>query len=178
MSRSVSRCNLLCAVRTVDFASTVFRATLFVAGDLSSELGTDMTFLSAYEDFMLRTLARVEGAFEKLSYLVSLRRPGGAYSHWGMSRTYGSTQASEAIGHAHTQVWLEVLRKPLPALLAESQGVFLGMDRTGQAQASRQEIQMLMPADLGGGSKRHFSSILLTLSLLAQTPKESNRSAA
>jgi hypothetical protein len=162
----------------VNFAINVDVSRLFVAGDLSSERGTVMTLFSVYEDFVIRTLAGIEGAFAKLSYLASIRKKSGEYVHWGLSRTFGSQQTSEALGQAHTAVWLELLRKPIPALFAESQEAVLAADAEGQQQKSLQEMRTLIPSNLGGGSKRHFNSILLAISLLSQSANQSNQPAA
>lgn len=131
-----------------------------------------MTLLSAYEDFVGRTLASLPGVLARLAYLGSLRDDSGAYCHWGMSRTFGQGSASEALAQAHTEAWLEVLRTPIPALFAETQDSEMGSE-TWQGQREK-----LTPPNVSGGTKRHFNSILLALSLLSEAAKEPNQRAA
>ena len=140
--------------------------------DRCSELRTSMTFLSAYEDFVVRTLAPLRGSLAKLVYLGTLRNDAGEYCHWGMSRAYGQSSASEALAQAHSEAWLEVLRAPIPALFAETQRLEVG------SETWRGEREKLTPPDVSGGTKRHFNSILLALSLLSQAAKEPNHRAA
>ena len=131
-----------------------------------------MTFLSAYEDFVVRTLASLRGVLAKLVYLGSLRNDAGDYSHWGMSRTFGPSRTSEALAQAHTEAWLEVLRTPIPALFAETQ------DLEMENETWRGQREKLTPPEASGGTKRHFNSVLLALSLLSQSAKEPNQRAA
>ena len=131
-----------------------------------------MTFLSAYEDFVVRTLASLTGLLARLVYLGSLRNHAGEYCHWGMSRTFGHSRTSEALAQAHTEAWLEVLRTPIPALFAETQDLEMG------SASWRGQREKLTPPEVSGGTKRHFNSILLALSLLSQAAKEPNRRAA
>jgi hypothetical protein len=131
-----------------------------------------MTLLSAYEDFVGRTLASLPGSLARLVYLGSLRDDAGDYCHWGMSRTFGQGGASEALAQAHTEAWLEVLRTPIPALFAETQDSEMG------SETWRGEREKLAPPNVSGGTKRHFNSILLALSLLSQAAKEPNQRAA
>jgi hypothetical protein len=131
-----------------------------------------MTLLSAYEDFVGRSLASVRGSLAKLVYCGSLRDDAGDYCHWGMSRTFGQGSASEALAQAHTEVWLEVLRTPIPALFAETQVFELG------SEPWREQPEKLAPPDASGGTRRHFNSILLALSLLSQASKEPTQRAA
>jgi hypothetical protein len=131
-----------------------------------------MTLLSAYEDFVVRTLARLPGSLARLVYLGSLRNDAGDYCHWGMSRTFGQSRTSEALAQAHAEAWLAVLRTPIPALFAETQDLEMGWE------SWRGQREKLTPADVCGGTKRHFNSILLALSLLSQAAKDPNQTAA
>lgn len=134
-----------------------------------------MTFLSASEDLRYRTLGAFEGALEKLAYLARLRDEAGQYRHWGMSRTYGE-QAATALAEAHTQVWIEVLRTPIPELLRQ----LGGMETTARA-AVMEEVKnyrrLSCPADLSGGAVRHFNSVLLALECLSRSVDATPRAA-
>lgn len=135
-----------------------------------------MVFLSAFHDFVSRTLASLPGPLSKLAYIGELRRDGD-YEHWGLSRVHGDPAAREAIAVAHAQVWREVLHTPLPELLEELESLSEGnvADRVAGLRAAEAR---LTPMDCGGGSKRHFNSILLALSLLSRTAKGSSQRAA
>src|SRR5215472_9336822 len=78
-----------------------------------------MTLLSAYEDFVGRTLGAFRSAWEKLRYISSLREGSRRYRHWGMEKTYGDGDAEQAIQRAHTEVALSVLRRPIRQLSLE-----------------------------------------------------------
>ena len=129
-----------------------------------------MTFLSAYEDFVVRTLASLRGGLARLVYLGSLRNDSGDYCHWGMSRTFGQSRTSEALAQAHAEAWFEVLRTPIPALFAE--------DLEMGSETWRGQREKLTPPEVSGATKRHFNSVLLALSLLSRAAKEPNRKAA
>ncbi len=131
-----------------------------------------MTLLSAYEDFVGRTLASLPSLLARLVYLGSLRNDAGDYCHWGMSRTFGQGSTSEALAQAHSEAWLEVLRTPIPVLLAETQDSEMG------SETWRGQREKLTPPEVSGGTKRHFNSVLLALSLLSQAAKEPNQRAA
>jgi hypothetical protein len=162
----------------VEVAAFIAICLFLMETDLCSELRTRMTLLSAYEDFVVRTLASVRGLLARLVYLGSLRNDDGDYCHWGMSKTFGQSRASEALAQAHTEAWLEVLRTPIPALFAETQDSTLETDLGLGNETWRGQLEKLTPPDVSGGTKRHFNSILLTLSLLSQAAKEPNQRAA
>jgi hypothetical protein len=156
----------------VEVAAFIAICRFLLETDLCSELRTGMTLLSAYEDFVRRTLASLPGLLARLVYMGSLRDDAGDYCHWGLSRTFGPGSALEALAQAHTEAWLEVLRTPIPALFAEAQESEMG------SEAWRGQREKLTPPDAGGGTKRHFNSILLALSLLSQAATEPNQKAA
>lgn len=127
-----------------------------------------MNLLSAREDLCYRTLGVFGGALQKLAYLASLRDRPGDYRHWGMSKTYGSATAEAALSEAHTQVWLELLRTPLPELLRQMSE----MDATTRVtviEEVRNYKTLSYPADRSGGGILHFNSILLALECLCRS---------
>jgi hypothetical protein len=119
------------------------------------------------------TLAGVTGIAGKVEYVASLRdTASGAYSHWGLARAYGETAAQHALAEAHRLVFLKLLRTPLRALRDDvmvSSGA-LKMTAGEYVENLRSRVPALLPADLGGGSARHFSSVLQALSVLLSTP--------
>jgi hypothetical protein len=143
-----------------------------------------MTLKSALEDLLGTTLAGVAGIAGKIEYVASLRdKNSGAYSHWGLTRAYGETAAQHALAEAHRLLFLRLLRTPLRALREDvlvSSGA-LQMTAGEYVERLRSLTPVLLPPDLGGGSARHFSSVLQSLSFLVseprQTPSEATRPA-
>ena len=127
-----------------------------------------MNLLSAREDLCYRTLEVFGGALEKLAYLASLRDRPGTYQHWGMCKTYGKAEAEAAMAEAHTQIWLELLRTPIPELLRQLSSMEATTRRTVIDEV-RKYRELSYPADKSGGGIRHFNSILLALECLCQS---------
>lgn len=128
-----------------------------------------MALKSALDDLRQNTLAAVAGLVGKVAYLAGLRRhaqPG--YTHWGISRTYGEEDSQQAFAKAHRELFLKVLRTPLREL-REDISVSSAESKV-PAQEYVEKLRMrkeeLLPEDLGGGSARHFSSVLHALSSL------------
>ena len=132
-----------------------------------------MTLRSALEDLLETTLPGVAGIAGKMEYVASLRdHASGTYSHWGLTRTYGETAAQQAMAEAHRQLFLRLLRTPLHTLcddVVTSSGA-LQMTAVEYVERLRSRGAALLPPDLGGGSARHFSSVLQALSVLASNP--------
>ena len=110
------------------------------------------------------------GVLAKIEYLSSLRRGDStsAYGHWGLARVYGEKAAQQAMAEAHRMLFLKFLRTSLRdlhqgAALGEGSLKIPGRDYLATLQARQAE---LLPADLGGGSARHFNSVLRALSSL------------
>ncbi len=124
---------------------------------------------SAFEDFSSTTLQAVSGTLGKLVYLSGLRQADGQYSHWGLARRHGLETANATIAAAHSDIFRQVLRTPLPSLwnevseLASAQG----SDAIGFMHEMCERDKALIPGELRGGSRRHFNSVLLALSSLA-----------
>ena len=133
-----------------------------------------MTLYSPLEDFMHRTVSHIPGLWGKLDYVASLRAEEGQgeYEHWGLARVFGAEPAQKALEQAHRNLVLQVLRTPLPALVDEAR-------RSAERQNTPLNVfvdslssrgERLLPVRLGGGSAKHFSSVLLALSTLAACP--------
>jgi hypothetical protein len=133
-----------------------------------------MVLLSAFEDFVVRTLGALSGPWSRLVYLGTLRHHG-QYQHWGLSRAYGDAAAAAAISEAHTQICLEVLRTPVRKLVGE---LATASNPMGPAAGWRDQLDALTPLNLGGGSRRHLQSVLLALSLLPHSAPENTTPAA
>ena len=132
-----------------------------------------MTLQSPLDDLLGTTLAGVTGIVGKMEYVAGLRdAQSGSYSHWGLSRTYGEQAAQQALAEAHRMLFLKLLRTPLRALRDDvmlSSGA-LQMTAAEYVERLRSHTPALLPADLGGGSARHFSSVLQALSILVSSP--------
>jgi hypothetical protein len=132
-----------------------------------------MTLKSAVEDVLGTTLAAVSGLLGKLDYVSSLRDPAeGSYSHWGLARVHGQRAAQEAFAEAHQMLFLKLLRTSLRTLQSDVlvSGRAREMAAAVYVENLRCRLPGLLPADLGGGSSRHFSSVLHALSSLSKTP--------
>jgi hypothetical protein len=136
----------------------------------SEKLIPKMEILESLDNFIKRTLAVVPGLWHKLAYLGGLRKDCGEYDHWGLSKRYGNEATKTALGSAHEQVFLDVLRKPVGTLLEEA-----------TENAAEKEIppgeyvqelwisrKPMIPDDLAGGSHRHFEVTLKTLQSLTR----------
>lgn len=123
-----------------------------------------MVLLTAYEDFVARTLSTIPTLLGRLEYTTSLRTQA-RYEHWGLARVHGEADAHQAISRAHTELWLEVLRTPLPSLYRD----LLQSTKTPLewARRWREHIPDFLPMETDGGATRHFSSVLLALSAMS-----------
>jgi hypothetical protein len=134
-----------------------------------------MPLKSALEDLLGTTLAGVAGIAGKIEYVASLRNAGsGSYSHWGLTRSYGEPAAQSALAEAHRQLFVKLLRTPLRVLRDDvmvSSGA-LQMTAGEYVESLRSRLPALLPPDLGGGSARHFSSVLQALSILVSSPSK------
>ena len=132
---------------------------------------------STKDDFLRTTLATIPGIFGKLDYLSTLRTACGEYAHWGLARVHGDESAHQAIGEAHRLLFLQILRTPLQQLLQDAAQANaaqqLGLQNFLEDLARRE--QELLPAQCGGGSKRHFNSVVLALLSLARQQPAASR---
>jgi len=127
-----------------------------------------MVFLSAYDDFVIRTLSRIAGPLRRLRYCSELRTQE-SYSHWGLARSHGEAAAAAALARAHTETWMAVLRTPVRQLAEEC-----GRDEIAElAHAAG-----VVPQDRNGGSVRHFNSVVFSLASLSRSPRDASPRAA
>jgi len=132
-----------------------------------------MRLLSAYHDFMERTLSGLPGALAKVRFVAGLRRSSQqSYEHWGLERTYGKESAQSAISKAHTEAFQAELSTPLSQLWEELASA------EGQATESVSELAEGIPPELGGGAIEHHQYVVKSLSLLARTRERSIHRAA
>lgn len=139
-----------------------------------------MTLLSASEDVLATTLAALPGVWGKLQYVSGLRNQEGRYHHWGLERLHGEAAVQRALGAAHRDVFLDILRTPLAPLFEKAalSAADQELDAVSYLSQLSARRQALLPPDLGGGMEAHFSSILKALSKLAQARSRATRRAA
>jgi hypothetical protein len=142
-----------------------------------------MTLKSAFEDVLETTLAAVSGIIGKLEYIAGLRDGNKKYMHWGLQRLHGEEASQQALAEAHRLLFLNILRAPLRMLkddLKQSSDAQQAAPHE-YAESLRMRQQNILPQDLGGGSVRHFNSVLRALSSLAsnraKTRPDANRPA-
>ena len=139
-----------------------------------------MTLLSVGDDFVHTTLRAVPGLLGKLRYVAELRGEDGRYAHWGLARVYGEPAAQRALAEAHLALFLQVLRAPLRELLEDilQMAAANGEKPAVCTQNLQASLPALLPPELGGGSARHFSSVLEGLSSLSRSKRPASRPTA
>ena len=133
--------------------------------------------LSALEDFMLRTMNVLQGVWSRLNYIRELRKPDGTYQHWGLVQIHGAKATHAMIAQVHSQLYLQLLRTPLPDLLEQLQVSAEDADcsATQMAHQLRRSAGQITPQDLRGGAPEHLKAVLVIADLLS---RHSNRQSA
>lgn len=136
-----------------------------------SEILNSGARLSAREDFVRRTLSGVRGIWSRLNYIRQLRGRGGTYEHWGLKQVHGEHLAVRAIADVHSELYLELLRTPLPQLMEQLELQTENSEYSGKdlAHALKEQQQKILPANLCGGAPKHLHSVLTSISLLANS---------
>lgn len=139
-----------------------------------------MTLLSASDDFVYTTLRSVPGTLGKLGYVAELRQPDGGYTHWGLARVHGEAAAQRAAADAHLGLLLQVLRMPLRELVEEARQLAAADEEDAVVWMEKlsSRAAALLPAETGGGSARHLSSVLAALSSLLRAERPASPQAA
>ncbi len=124
-----------------------------------------VTLFSTKDDFCRTTLAALPGVLAKLDYISSLRDGGGRYQHWGLTRIYGEEAVQRAIAEVHRLLFLELLRMPIRKLVLDAASAGAASKRTLHAfvEDLGGRAAGLIPPELGGGSVRHFNSMISAL---------------
>lgn len=130
---------------------------------------------SAYDDLSRFTLAKIAGAWGKLTYLAGRRTSQGEYEHWGFARVHGESAAQEAFLEAHRSIVATILHAPLCALTKELQESSATGEVTTSSYVSKlcSESGRLLPSDCSKMTERHLIYLLQTLSIL-ENRKERN----
>ena len=130
-----------------------------------------MTLLCALDDLLVRTLGVFPSVLARLEYMSGLRQSDGRYSHWGLSRVHGELEAQKALLESHEILISEVLRTPLRRLMQDAEAGCAAQEQQPSAYLEDLSARStsLLPEDMGGGSTRHFSSVLHALSALARS---------
>lgn len=132
-----------------------------------------MTLKSALQDLRETTLAAISGLLAKLTYIASLRRSEGGYSHWGMSLLHGEESSARALKTAHTQVLSSVLKTPLADLEEDlhHSSHLSGKSPQAYVEDMRGQINELLPSVEDPVSARHLNSVLAALSSLEKNQR-------
>jgi hypothetical protein len=136
--------------------------------------------LKSPKDDFARSLDALPNTIDKLNYVSGLRQPNGDYFHWGMSRSHGDETANVTIAQAHSDLFGLTLKTPLRWLWEEVDTAALRTQNNEENEwgGLPGPAEKLIPADLKGGSERHFRSVLLALSLLAASQEQKARRGA
>ena len=120
-----------------------------------------MRLLDGYEDFKIRTLARIPGRLGKALFMRQCRRAEG-YSHWGMLNAYGEVQGARILRQIDRELHLEVLRTPMDELLNE-----MHIDAENLKPSSLPASEPFDTAILGTAGSRHLQLVCATLDSMA-----------
>ncbi len=135
-----------------------------------------MTLFSTKEDFYRTTLSGLPGVLAKLDYISSLRCADGRYQHWGLARIYGDEATQRAIAEVHRLLFLELLRMPMRRVVIDAASAGSANQRSLNAfvEDLGGRAQNLIPPELGGGSLRHFNSMISALLALVKNSQAAN----
>ncbi len=116
----------------------------------------------------------------KLDYISSLRGRDGRYQHWGLARIYGDEATQRAIAEVHRLLFLELLRMPMRKVVidAASAGSVNKRSLHGFVEDLGGRAEDLVPPELGGGSLRHFNSMISALLALVRNSQAANPASA
>jgi hypothetical protein len=118
-----------------------------------------MTFLSAREDFVVRTLGALQGCWARLLYTAHLRDSRGRYAHWGFNRTHGEEKAQAAMLQAHRELFRDLLRQRIQDVAGQC-----GDDEIETALESG--TRNLLPPGANRAAELHFTAVLFALEQL------------
>jgi hypothetical protein len=136
-----------------------------------------MSLLSAFDDFVSRTLALIPGLLARIEYVASLREEG-RYAHWGLARVHGSHAAERALNDAHNVLIAEALQTPLRALAKDNEASCAAEGRESKEYLEglrSRHINLLPDESSRRATRRHFSSVLCALSALARAQRRATR---
>ncbi len=121
-----------------------------------------MPLLSAYDDFVVRTLQPLGSTWNKLRYIAHLKSPTGGYEHWGVITTHGRLEANRAIGKAHSEIVKETLTISIPDLFQSC--------RESDAFPQEFSLENLSPEDFDGTCGEHLEYVVGALTALRSSP--------
>jgi len=123
-----------------------------------SESETFMSFLSAHQDFMQRTLSSLGNVWKQLLFTASLRTNAGQYHHWGLERDHGVEESSAAIKEAHRDLILKLLEMPVEEAVVEVEEV---------EDSKQLELKKICPPMLEPCLRRHTDYVLEAARLIS-----------
>lgn len=112
----------------------------------------------------------LQGVWSKLNYLRELRDSDGRYRHWGLATIHGEEATDKMIADVHSDLYLQVLRTPLPELFEQLE--LSAEDAVCSARQLAEQLykqrQCITPTELRGGAPEHLRSVLLINALLSK----------
>ena len=135
-----------------------------------------MPLLSAFDDFVRRSLSVLPNLWERLRFVGELRDKVGEYRHCGMEEFFGQQEARTAIAAAHSMLYEELASTPLEELW-----------RTADTCLKRTEIvgvlEFVTPCkgkfrDVHGVPAEHVQLVTKNLIRVAQSQNQSSRATA
>lgn len=145
-----------------------------------SEIVNSSARLSPFEDFSQRSLQHLQGLWRRASYLAGLRSRDGGYEHWGLNRSYGKEAADQVLGEAHSEVYVQLLRRPISELMQdlEISAADAGMSVDQLLAALSNDKKKMVPSALAGGAPGHFNSVVLIACALRSAQRAATRPVA
>ena len=139
-----------------------------------------MTLLSAFDDFMSKTIQSIPGVPGRLLYLARLKSQDGQYQHWGLEQQYGREAALKAIARAHAATLTELGRAPLKDLLQQMAEGAIHFDQSAELLLSElvNTRDSLLPPQRVSITQSHVNSILSALSSLLNSSTAAPRTIA
>src|SRR5207244_13288200 len=93
----------------------------------------------------------------------SLRNLDGMCQQRAMERTHGDATAADAMARTHQLVFFQCRRTPVREIVHEAQRA---AGEAGALQRAKENLDLLLPNNLGGGSRRHFIALVKSVSAL------------
>lgn len=128
-----------------------------------------MSFLSAHEDFVQRTLAALDNIWKRLLFTGALRDGTGDYHHWGLEREHGAVEARSAIERAHSELIFELVEMSMDDAVrnAERMDGILPL-----------RVEMICPTYTQKCLRQHVDYVLETTRLILEAQEQHDHQAA
>jgi hypothetical protein len=136
-----------------------------------------MALLSAYEDFLQRSVALLSSTWEKLEFVASLRREDG-YRHFGMEQRFGTAAAASAIAEVHSLLHEELAATNLQQLWETASEESRNSPKTWKTLLRGLNHPRALPPDVHGVPVEHLEFVFSSLHQIAEHHSAATRSVA